>query len=151
MASSRITWPIEMPSCSLCVTARTKARIDGTSQRCSMFVSAAGMVRPSSCSCSVSRSSSPSGPVMRSPERWSAALKPIPASSVTMRRSISSGSSTSICSVRRRARDLMRNMGAIQPTAQPYPATITATNGDQDALAALHSDSTASTAAKITR
>ena len=85
--------PIETPSVSPWTIERTKERIAGVSARTSMFFSASFVDRPMFCSCSVSRSSSPSGPselLGGDPQR---AAKPSPASTVTTSTSISSGSS----------------------------------------------------------
>ena len=86
-------WPIDTPSVSPCTIERTKDRIDGVSHRAMVFARASLIESPMLCSWSVSRSSSPSGPVSRSDAIWSDPTKPRPASTVTTRRSISSGSS----------------------------------------------------------
>ena len=86
-------WPIETPSVSPWTIERTNDRIDGVSQRAIVFVSASLIESPMLCSWSVRRSSSPSGPMSRVEAIWSDPTKPRPASTVTTRRSISSGSS----------------------------------------------------------
>ena len=82
-----------------------------------MFSSACTGVRPMRCSWSTIRSSSPSGPVIRSPASWSAALRLSPASTVTTSRSISSGMPRSIRCRRVSARRWTTKPGANQPIA----------------------------------
>ena len=69
------------------------------------------------CSWSTIRSSSPSGPFIRSPASWSAALRLSPASTVTTSRSISSGIARSIRWRRVSARRCTMKPGPNQPIA----------------------------------
>ena len=80
-----------------------------------MLRRASSVERPMFCSCNVSRSSSPSGPARRSAAIRSEAEKARPASTVTTRRSISSGSDIRSRLRRERARRFTYDTGPIQP------------------------------------
>ena len=105
-------WPVETPIVSPCAIERENMRTPGVSTRASRFSSASTSVRPMFCSCRVSRTSEESGSRIFVAERRSDCGKLRPASSVTTRRSIRSGSPRSICSRRFLARESTTNIGS---------------------------------------
>ena len=94
-----------------------KARIEGVSQRSTISSSAPWIDIPRLCWRIVSLSSSPNAPSKRSATSPSDAVKPMPASTVAISRSISSGRRRSISSRRELPRRRMKAEGPIQPAS----------------------------------